>query len=409
MRKQQELYGEHAPFTAFDTVGPDTDLSQLDLNWREQDLPQHERTRHVHGLHPYLGKFIPQLVEIFLRKYARESVVDPFAGSGTTLVEANRLGFRAMGCDVSAFNCLLARVKTARYDLALLRREMHDVLARTEFELFKKSAAVGGLDGAGDGTPEVPARGSAYLRRWYAPQALAELLTYRSFIPQYHYQDVLKLVLSRAARSARLTTHFELDFPAEPQTTPYYCRKHHRICSPTTQALAFLRRYTADTLRRIEAFAAVRTQAPVEVVWGDARDVRFPPCDTVVTSPPYPGLIDYHEQHRYAYELLGLPGLQEREIGRPNGAGGRRRLLAEYYRGIADVFANVAGSVRPGGHVIIVVHDRDDAYVRLAGELGWEVESVLTRHVNRRTGLRSGEFFERVYVWRKPDGGKPQY
>lgn len=51
-------------------------------------IKEWQRTKHVHRLHPYLGKFIPQLVEVFLKKYfeAGETVIDPFAGSGTTLI-----------------------------------------------------------------------------------------------------------------------------------------------------------------------------------------------------------------------------------------------------------------------------------------------------------------------------------
>lgn len=53
-------------------------------------MPECERTKHVHRLHPYLGKYIRQLVEIFLRRFKPRVVVyDPFCGSGTTLVEAN--------------------------------------------------------------------------------------------------------------------------------------------------------------------------------------------------------------------------------------------------------------------------------------------------------------------------------
>ena len=37
----------------------------LELSWSEQALPEHVRTKHVHRLHPYHGKFIPQLVEAF--------------------------------------------------------------------------------------------------------------------------------------------------------------------------------------------------------------------------------------------------------------------------------------------------------------------------------------------------------
>ena len=91
----------------------------LELSWPEEALPQKERTKHVHALHPYLGKFVPQLVEVFLRRLFRpgQAVYDPFCGSGTTLVEANVYGCHAAGCDVSAFNCLMARVKTGSHRL----------------------------------------------------------------------------------------------------------------------------------------------------------------------------------------------------------------------------------------------------------------------------------------------------
>jgi hypothetical protein len=79
------------PTTDFAGITTDTPLESLNLNWRERDLPERERTKHVHRFHPYLGKFIPQLVEIFLRKYRPGLVYDPFSGSGTTLVEANAL------------------------------------------------------------------------------------------------------------------------------------------------------------------------------------------------------------------------------------------------------------------------------------------------------------------------------
>src|SRR3990170_3523616 len=100
-------------------VTPDTPVESLNLNWREADLPESQRTKHVHRLHPYLGKFIPQLVEIFLRKYftTGQTILDPFCGSGTTLAQANELGINSVGYDISAFNVMLCRAKTARYEL----------------------------------------------------------------------------------------------------------------------------------------------------------------------------------------------------------------------------------------------------------------------------------------------------
>ncbi|MEX1358078.1 MAG: DNA methyltransferase, partial [Gaiellaceae bacterium] len=106
----------------------------LELSWSERELPQRERTKHVHALHPYLGKFIPQLVEVLLERYVPPggAVLDPFAGSGTTLVQALESGRDAAGADIAAFNVLLMRVKTADYNLFRLEHEVRDVLLRLE-------------------------------------------------------------------------------------------------------------------------------------------------------------------------------------------------------------------------------------------------------------------------------------
>ena len=106
----------------------------LELSWSERDLPERERTKHVHRLHPYLGKFIPQLVEALLERHVPRGgrVLDPFAGSGTTLVQALESGHDACGADVAPFNCLLMRVKTREYNPFVLESELRDALARLD-------------------------------------------------------------------------------------------------------------------------------------------------------------------------------------------------------------------------------------------------------------------------------------
>ena len=296
-------YGSE-PFLDFESITPATDLQSLNLNWREADLPQRLRTKHVHSLHPYLGKFIPQIAEIFLRKFEPTTVCDPFSGSGTTLVEAATLGINAVGCDISAFNNLVSDVKTGRYELDLLDYEAKDILNRT--------LKTGQLRLA---EPRPPYHPNEYLTSWYAPDALQALLAYERLIDEYEYSDVLRVILSRAARSARLTTHYDLDFPKKPQTEPYQCYKHGRICTPTQSATQFLQRYTTDAVKRIGKFSELRKNVALSIITGDTRTAEFPRFDLVITSPPYVGLIDYHEQHRYSYELLGLPWEADKEIG----------------------------------------------------------------------------------------------
>src|ERR671937_387935 len=138
-------------------------------------------------------------------------------------------------------------------DLSWSERELRDALAR--------------LDGAG--VAEAP---SGYVRRWYAPRAAAELLAFQGLVDQYEHRDVLRVVLARAARSARRTTHFDLDFPRIPQRSEYWCHKHRRTCRPVERAEHFLRRYALDTLARIREFARVRTmRRDATVHHGDVR------------------------------------------------------------------------------------------------------------------------------------------
>src|SRR5437762_5506105 len=136
----------------------------LDLSWSERDLPERVRTKHVNRLHPYLGKFIPQLVEALLARYVPSGrVLDPFAGSGTTLVQALESGLDACGADVAAFNCLLMRVKTREYNPFVLETELRDALAR--------------LDGFEGARPEPPV--SRFVRDWNAPRPPAAPLYFR--------------------------------------------------------------------------------------------------------------------------------------------------------------------------------------------------------------------------------------
>jgi hypothetical protein len=345
----------------------------LELSWSEAELPERERTKHVHRLHPYLGKYVPQLVEVFLRRYARPGrlVWDPFAGSGTTLVEANAFGAPGAGCDISAFNCLLTRVKT---------------------DVYEREALLADAARLADAGRQDPTAGelSPYLRDWFAPRALGELLAFRARIEGTAYPDLWRVVLTRAARSARLARHFDLDFPAEPVHGEYFCHKHRRTCRPVEEAGKFLRRYVGDAVARVLAFDDVRRSTEATVLHGDARVLDPPgPVDLVVTSPPYPGLIDYHEQHAYAFELLGLERRDEEEIGRG---------LAGYCEGVAEILGRAGHALSRGGRIVVVVNDRRGLYDGILADAGLRLEERTARHVNRRTGRRNGEYYEDVLV-----------
>jgi hypothetical protein len=289
------------------------------------------------------------------------------------------------------------------------KKEIDDIVRKTKVRLRHQSKSLNATlplplvfadDIAESGPSET---NDHYLKEWFAPQALEELLVYRDLIDNesYQYSDLLKVILSRSARSARLTTHFDLDFPKAPQREPYYCYKHARVCYPTTDAFQFIQRYSQDSLKRISEYSLVRTDADVDIRHGDSRVADYGRVDGVITSPPYVGLIDYHEQHAYAYRLLGLHDRREDEIG-PAANGSSQKAKQAYQQDIIQVFKRALDAMLSGGRLIVIAGDRASLYDEIAMKLGVHVEHILQRHVNRRTGRRSGEFFENIFIWVKP-------
>ncbi|HAJ38781.1 MAG TPA: hypothetical protein DCL15_24200 [Chloroflexi bacterium] len=382
-------------------------------------LPEYQRTKHVHRLHPYLGKFIPQLVEWFLTRYfkADDVILDPFMGSGTTLVQGNEMSMHTIGIDISPFNCLIARVKTAKYDVAKARAEILEVenrVARFSDYLTKSSRV--NLSLFPEDRMEHLAQGlldecnSEYLRTWFAPRALLEMLYYRRLIHHYQHQDLLKVVLSRAVRSSRLVPHYDLATPKTPLPVgqQYWCRKHNRFCVPIDNCITKIHAYSEDSARRIAEFDRLRSDKTVVVIQGDSRKVDLqsalaesPISDRrisgIFTSPPYVGQIDYHDQHIYAYELFGIPRQDEMEIG-PKKRGKSKQAQQDYVQGISAVFRNCMPLLAPDAKVFVVANDRFGLYPEIAELSGLKIVEKFHRAVTKRTEQGDDPYQETIFM-----------
>ena len=116
----------------------------------------------------------------------------------------------------------------------------------------------------------------------------------------------------------------------------------------------------------------------------------------IFSSPPYVGLIDYHEQHAYAYDLFGFKRRDDLEIGRmENGQG--REAKENYISGIAGVLKNCKRFLVKDYDVLLVANDKWNLYPAIAEKVGMKIVNQYKRPVLNRTEKDKGAYSEIIF------------
>ena len=447
-----------------------------DLNWTLSfsEYKESETTKHVHRLHSYKGKFIPQLVEYFLDRhtddfkkevffYERDIVLDPFCGSGTTLVQASELNLHAIGIDVSAFNVFMSNTKVGKYDVNDIRKTAENITKKLrefqkeknnvvfEQELlaelkifndkyfpspqFKYDVSQNKIDDKLYGNQhadeflklyeallnkyKIPLRqekNTSFLDKWFLKVVRDEIdfvFEQIKSISNTETKKILALVLSRTIRSCRATTHADLGTLKEPVITSYYCKKHGKICKPLFSILSWWQRYVKDTIKRLIQFNALRGDSYQKCLIGDSRAINIfqeikkkqhsfsellenEKIAGIFSSPPYVGLINYHEQHAYAYDLFGFDRADDLEIG-PLFKGQSAEARKSYVKGISDVLNNCKRFLKDDYNVFLVANDKYGLYPQIAELSGMKIINEYKRPVLNRVEKDRSAYAEIIF------------
>ncbi len=447
-----------------------------DINWglSFDFLKEADTTKHVHRLHPYKGKFIPQLVEYFLDAHTDDFkkgvyfeegdiVLDPFCGSGTTLVQANELGMHAIGVDISEFNALVSNIKIEKHNLVDVQNEICAITSALKRSIGMSNVAqfeaqlmeeLGEFNNEHFPSPDFKyrVRNGQINEEKYGKEKEREFqLRYSQLVNQYRIkvwqrqsenfldtwyllpvrneidlvfehvkqisnretQRVIQVILSRTIRSCRATTHADLGTLIEPVTAVYYCSKHGKMCKPLFSILSWWERYSQDTIQRLAQFDRLRTDTLQICLTGDSRAIdviqqleeNYPTFAKLVakqrikgifSSPPYVGLINYHEQHAYAYDLFEFQRKDDFEIG-PLFKGRGKEARDSYIEGISDVLRNCTRFLAADYDVFLVANDKFNMYPTIAERSGMRIADLYKRPVLNRTEKDKGAYSESIF------------
>jgi DNA modification methylase len=255
----------------------------------------------THGIHRYPAKFIPQIPRFCIEAHSEvgDEILDPFMGSGTTLLESYILGRHSYGIDIHPLARLIAKVKTTPLE--------PDALESIAGRLLSKVR-----EDSGDNTkwvPEIPNR-----EHWFRPQVLAELATVKKHIwalKAGDYQDFFKICFSSIIRKVSNSdsdslipevTSFRRKLDQQGKTSfDVFSRFENTVHSKLIDA-SNLWRLSKDVNRNF------RPIPKVNIVGRDARDIDLDDSsiDLAVTSPPYASAVHYVSVHKLEMFWLDL-------------------------------------------------------------------------------------------------------
>lgn len=395
-----------------------------DESWAFSDCTQTQTRYITHGYHTYPAKFIPQIAARLIKELTNENeiVVDPFMGSGTTVVEAIMLNRIGVGVDINPVAYLIAKSKSTPIEPSTLRQEY----AKIKTDLQARM------------------NGEADLFANYAREIVpnSERIDYWFPKPQ---KDRLGIVLGRIndIRNGDVRDFFLIAFSQILKSCSIWLQKsvkptRDKTKTPSEPLEVFLRQ-SRSMVKRNEEFWNKLPEAVKQNLdkYRKIRpsDARFLPIESgsaslIVTSPPYVTSYEYADLHQLpalwfqycnslsefrqkfigtAYserETIDLRSITANEICSQLGTGKKAKEVRNYFADMLECFQEMRRVLRSGGKACIVIGNTElqgtpilnaEVFVEQMNDIGFITHKIIKREIPSKIlpqsrDPRSGKF-----------------
>ena len=340
------------------------DVDQLIKKGIEWNFHESNTQEHLHSLHPYPAKFIPQIPRKAIESWSAigELIYDPFCGCGTTLLEASLLGRPSIGTDNNSVAVLISKAKTSSYSNSDLQ-ELVEFYERFD-DLLSKARPLKKL---------IPNNKNFYY--WFNDEVLLRLSSLKRIILDQH-EPIRTLLLSIFSSIIVRVSYQDSD--------TRYAKIEKKININDVD-----KSFKSKLIDVIGALPEIQrsNRATVEIHKADSRKVPFIKSNSVsliVTSPPYLNAYDYHKYHRQRIHWIGgdVEYARDLEIGSHDEFTRTGATPDQYFVDMNLCFGEWSRVLRRNGQCLIVIGDAivtkepvfvADKFITLLNDVGLEL------------------------------------
>lgn len=268
--------------------------SQLNLFLKKRDIGELNKYGIIHKWYNYLEEFPPSLIEKKIFEYKLKKgfvIVDPFCGSGTTLISSNMFGMDAIGFDVSHLMVFVSTVKTT-WDINLI--QLKEILFKVAGQFLQDVKKLDEIKFDNSFLKLMPKK---ELNQWLSPRLQKEVVLLKNIIikiPDVKIRNLLLLAMSKSC--------FDASYVALcPGTTFYPFREKEDFWNLFSDKA--IQMY--EDLKAIERHDSYGKSKLIADTCLNVKDYLEPnSVDFIITSPPYPNDLEYTRQTRLELYLL---------------------------------------------------------------------------------------------------------
>lgn len=349
----------------------------LDLeNW---DFIGEETQYFLHKLHPYPARFIPQIPKRAISRWSEQgdTVLDPFCGSGTTLLECAFAGRNSIGVDNNEVAILVSKAKLAEYSDSdyIAISNLVDEVEKTPLDKIYAEK-----DRWISFAPKYPS-----INKWFHEASVIDLSWLRHQIQK----------LPEPARLLGLATFSSLIVRVSRQDSDTRYSAVDKKYKPGSTIRLWTTR-TRDALERAQDTALHRKQSKHDLYIADSRQLNFiddETVDLIVTSPPYLNTYDYHKYHRHRLHWIDgdVPFARDHEIGKHDTFTRKNAIPDPFFDDLRRCLIEWDRVLKPGARALVVIGDAivnkqfvpvGDMLTDLGLNIGFELDQRWVRNID---------------------------